>query len=232
MLVRLVVLAALLAPTTSEAGQAQVPNLVEVGKIGNQPTARWTVPEGVHATEMCFARVSDGVRPAETRCYASIYPTYFAPTTERLAAGTYDAYVLSSHGRSNVRRLVIAAFGPVIRGVSGLAAERKYRRAGLRLGMCEMPDGYSVPIEPVRLVIAQTRFRSGKLAAGRTTKTDLDFATNPDIWESWGGGCGELHLTWDVPTALANAGDRYRVAIRLITQDGAASRKVVRQIQW
>jgi hypothetical protein len=231
MLIRLVVLGGLVALLLAEAGRAEPPTLVEVGRIGDQPTARWTLPKGVHASQVCFARASDGVRASHASCYGNIYPTYFAPKTERLTAGSYDVFVDSSHGRSNTLRLVIPAFGPAISGVSALRVERTYRRAGLKLDVCGMPDGYSVPMEPVGVVVAQTRFRSGKLVAGRTTKHELGFEI-PEIWESWGGGCGQLNVQWDVPRALGKQGDRYRVALTLITLDGAASRKVVREIRW
>ena len=61
--------AAASAVPAPQVADARLPVLLEVGRIdGNQPTARWSLPEGAEAFEVCFEPVGAG----STQCWGTL----------------------------------------------------------------------------------------------------------------------------------------------------------------
>ena len=87
-----------------------------------------------------------GGRCGQRPLLGSIYPTYFAPTSERLRKGTYNVYVLGHDGRcqscppyerSNSLTLVIPAVEPTLRSVKMFSVQRGALRSAATLGLCD-----------------------------------------------------------------------------------------------
>ena len=218
------------AGVVANLAAARPPVLLEVGRVVNQPTARWSLPAGVRALEICF----DAIDRGNSECSSSIYDTYFAPKTERLRAGTYRVYILGHDDRcrrcpeiekSNALRLVIPAPKPVIRSVEHFSVQRRALRGAASLALCDSLDDAN---SWVNVVVSQARLRDGRLLASRQTVRSDSF----DGLDDWGGGCGLLRITWRIPPALAWRGDTYRVRLSVVNGDGGRSKSIAREIRW
>jgi hypothetical protein len=224
----MVAAAAVLAAVAPQVAGARPPVLFDVGHIANQPTARWSLPEGVTPFEICFEAVDAG----SGRCWGSVYPTYFAPTSERLRKGTYNVYVLGHdsrcqscppYERSNSLTLVIPAVEPTLRSVRLFSLQRGALRGAATLGLC---DSLGEGSTGIRVVIRQARLRQGRLLASRENTSSWTFE------DEWGGGCGPLPVRWRIPPALARRGDTYRVTFSVVNIDGGRSGTMARQLRW
>jgi hypothetical protein len=216
------------AAVVANLAAARPPVLLEVGRSVNQPTARWSLPAGVRALEICF----DAIDRGNSECWSSIYDTYFAPQTERLRAGTYRVYVLGHDGRcgrcpeiekSNALRLVIPAPKPSL-SVNDFSVQRRALRGAATLDLCDSLDDNS----GVNVVVSQARLRNGRLLANRQTVRWDSF----DDLDDWGGGCGQLRINWRIPPALARRGDTYRVRLSVVNGDGGRSKSIAREVRW
>ena len=221
----MVAAAALLAAAAPQLAGARPPVLFHVGRtLGNQPTARWSLPEGVRAFEICFQAVGAG----GSHCWSS-HDTYFAPQTERLRKGAYTVYVLGhdslcqscpQYERSNSLTLVIPAAKPTLRSVKTFSVQRGALRGAATLSLCD-----SLGVEsPIDVVIRQARLRQGRLLASRENTSSWTFG------DESGGGCGPLPVRWRIPPALARRGDTYRVTFSVVSIDGGIT--LARQLRW
>jgi hypothetical protein len=224
--------AAFLAFGEPAVAEARAPVLIEVGRIGNQPTARWSLPAGVRASRLVAFDAPPGAGGTEVFSTYSIYPTYFAPQTERLRAGTYWFAVAGKDTRcgtcpteelSNALRLVIPAFAPKV-SIGSFTLRRLARSGSAVLHACHVDYESAASYRPTVLIV-QSRVRGGRVTA--RVKTTIA-AT---ITDEWGGGCGPLAVGWKVSIGL-NRGDTYRISFTVVNEGSPRSRTLTLNRRW
>jgi hypothetical protein len=227
-----IALAALLILGGPAVAEARAPVLLEVGRTGNQPTARWSLPSGVRASHLVAFDAPPAAGGHQVFSTYSIYPTYFAPKTERLKAGTYWFVVVGNDTRcttcpteelSNALKLDIPAFAPKV-SIGGFTLRRVARAGSVVINACHIDYESTSSYRP-NVLIVQSRLRGGRVTARARTMIE------GTVVDEWGGGCGPLAVEWKVPISL-NRGDTYRISFTVINQGSPRSRTLTLTRRW